>query len=60
MEWWLVAITISKSIFIVLLKLIFKDDETGFSLFFSPIFFVKKQHNMSKKNYQVNKSPSIK
>jgi hypothetical protein len=29
-------------------------------IFFSPNFFVKKQQNMSKKNYQVDESPSIK
>jgi hypothetical protein len=60
MEWWLVAITISKSIFIVLLKVNFRNDEKGFFFFFSSNFFVKKQQNMSKKNYQVDESPSIK
>jgi hypothetical protein len=30
-----------------------------FSFLFSPMFLSKKQQNMSKKNYQVNESPSI-
>jgi hypothetical protein len=29
-------------------------------VFFFPNFFVKKQQNISKKNYQVDESPSIK